>query len=105
MALAIQFYGIREDVINTVGPFIGKAKVARAYDAAMAEIRRQAETGARTGVNKEIPTIEKKVRAEATLAAREGVTPLVVGSFAAAGIAGALAIAAIIVSVSRSKKG
>jgi len=103
MAQVIQFYGIREDVINTIGPFLGKQKVANAYDKAMTEIRRQAETGARAGVKKEIPTIETKVRQEATTAARAGVKPLVIGAFAAAGVAGALSISAIIVSVSRSK--
>lgn len=94
-----QLGGVREDIISYLGPLLGKAKVTKAYDDAIKKIRAEAEAGARAGVNFVTPMIEKRVRAEATKAVR----PIIIGSFAASGIAMALGLIAI-VSVKKKRK-
>lgn len=92
---------IRADLITYLGPIIGSTKVANAYDAAMRTIRTEAETGARAGVKKEIPTIESQVRVEASRAAKAGVKPMVIGALAAGAVGAAAGLAALIVTLTR----
>jgi len=81
-----------QPLINT--GIVSKDKVVSVYSSVVATIRAEAEKGAREGVNKEIPTIETRVK--------KTVTPFVVGSLAASGVALAVGIAALI---SARKKG
>jgi hypothetical protein len=102
---AYQLSGFREDLISMMKPLIDTGivstkRVVSVYDSAMSTIRAEAEKGARAGVNKEIPTIEKRVRFEA----EKTVKPMVIGALAASGVALAVGSAALI-SIWAKRKG
>ena len=91
---------VRDDFIKYLGPIIGAQNAANAYDKGIAEIRSQAEAGAKKGVAAEIPNIKAQVYDEA----KSSVTPIVIGGIAVAGVAAALSISAMIVAVARTRR-
>ena len=87
LTTSIGFGGFREDVVGALGPFLGTGQVTSFINSLEAEIRAQAEAGARQA----IPDI--KIEVEQT--ARSTVLPyvaaaLILGAFGA--IAGGLAL-------------
>lgn len=78
--------GFREDVVGTLGPFLGTARVNSFITSLQAEIRREAEVGARQA----IPDIKLEVEQTARAAVRPfvivavvlGAVGAVVGGFA-----------------------
>jgi hypothetical protein len=87
-------------LLNMMNPLIqtgivSRSKVVSTYQAAMSAIKSEAEIGARRGVIAEIPSIEAKVRKEATASARASVKPLIIGALAVSGIAAILGVVAI----------
>lgn len=79
LVASAQFGGFREDLVSVLGPILGTSKVNSFLTSLEAEIRKQAEAGARAA----IPDIEARVRAEA----RSAVQPLVIASIAVSGLA------------------
>ncbi|UCC74985.1 MAG: hypothetical protein JSV86_10665 [Gemmatimonadota bacterium] len=88
-------------MIGALSIAVGKSKATKIVNDMFATIRAEAEKGARAGVQKEIPNIKKQVRVEATGAVKEKVSPLVIGSLAASGIAVAVGFTALIASKRR----
>ncbi len=85
-------HGTREDLAAILSAIPGGSAVTKAIDAITAEVRSEAEKGAKNA----IPEIRREVRAE--------VLPYVVASLAASGTAVLLGLAAI-VRVRRSGRG
>jgi hypothetical protein len=103
MALAIQHVGqvgqlggFREDMVGALTIAVGKSKATKIVNDMFATIRAEAEKGARAGVRKEIPNIKRQVRVEATDTLKAKVSPMIIGSMAASGIAVAVGFMAII---------
>lgn len=83
-------------LLNAMNPlisagFVSRQDVINAYQSAITTIQKEAEVGARRGVNTEIPRIEKRVRDEA----EKTVKPMVYGGLAVSGLAAILGIIAI----------
>jgi hypothetical protein len=91
-----QLGGFREDLVSVLGPILGTSKVNSFINSLEAEIRKQAEAGARQA----IPDIRLQVREEATSA----VKPLAIAAIAAGGLGLIVGIVAIWRTRGRKKR-
>ncbi len=66
--------GFREDVIATLGPFVGTTQVQKFFTSLESEIRKQAEIGARRAI--------PDITAEVESTARTTLAPIVTGAIA-----------------------